>query len=182
MNTKNQELAQQVQTSNLELSRLQIEVSYLRTSVARNPSTERRDAENLRQLSDYKNQEKETARAQAPWQTRIFPLTKKQLESRCRRNVFNWCRIRISCSIGYRTHRWPSLQHEMSPSRAQFLWFSMRYYVTSDGWERLNAKRRKEFRRAGEAPFGLTSQEETLCKVVRTVVSLRRRKPKEWSS
>ena len=77
VNTKNQELAQQVQTSNLELSRLQIEVSYLRTSVARNPSTERRDAENLRQLSDYKNQEKETARAQAPWADAHFSSPKK---------------------------------------------------------------------------------------------------------
>ena len=43
-------LAQQLQTPNLELSGLQAEVSHLRTSVARNPSTEYRDAENLRYL------------------------------------------------------------------------------------------------------------------------------------
>ena len=80
-----------------------------------NPSSERRDAENLRQLSAYKNQEKGGRRElKLHGQTRIFPLPKKKnmLESRCGRNVFNWCRIRISCSIGYRTHRWPSLQHE----------------------------------------------------------------------
>ena len=50
MNTRNHELAQQLQTSNLKLSGLQTEVSYLRTSVERNQSTEHRDAENLRNL------------------------------------------------------------------------------------------------------------------------------------
>ena len=43
-------LAQQLQTPNLELSGLQTEVSHLRTSEGRNPSTECRDAENLRNL------------------------------------------------------------------------------------------------------------------------------------
>ena len=45
MNIRNQGLAQQLQTSNLELSRLQTEVSS-------NQSTENRDAENLRNLRE----------------------------------------------------------------------------------------------------------------------------------
>ena len=44
MNTRIQDLTQQLQ----QLSRLQAGVSYLRTSVERNQSTENRDAENLR--------------------------------------------------------------------------------------------------------------------------------------
>ena len=42
----------QLKMSSLELSRLQIEASYLRTSVERNQSTESRDAENLRNLRE----------------------------------------------------------------------------------------------------------------------------------
>ena len=52
MNTRNQELAQSLQTPNLELSRLQPEVSHLRTSVERNQPTENPDAANLRNLRE----------------------------------------------------------------------------------------------------------------------------------
>ena len=50
MHSGNQGLALQLQTSNLELSSLQIEVSHLRTSLERKQPTEYRDAENLRNL------------------------------------------------------------------------------------------------------------------------------------
>ena len=52
MNTVNQELTWQLQTSNLELSRPQTDVSYLKTSVERNQSTVGRDAEYLRNLRE----------------------------------------------------------------------------------------------------------------------------------
>ena len=51
MDTRNQELEQQLQTSN-QLSRLQTAVFCLRTSVERNHSTDSRDAENLRNLRE----------------------------------------------------------------------------------------------------------------------------------
>ena len=50
MNTRNQELALQLQMSSSELSRLQTENSNLRTSVARKQSTESRDAENIQNV------------------------------------------------------------------------------------------------------------------------------------
>ena len=45
MTLRNQGLAQQLQTSNLQLRRLQTELYHLRTSVWRNPSTENSDEE-----------------------------------------------------------------------------------------------------------------------------------------
>ena len=44
-NFRTHELTQQLQTSNLELTRLQGGISHLRMSVGRNQSTEHRDAE-----------------------------------------------------------------------------------------------------------------------------------------
>ena len=55
MNIRNQGLAQQLQTSSLELSRLQTEVSHRPTSVERNQSAENRDAESLGSLREGNN-------------------------------------------------------------------------------------------------------------------------------
>ena len=51
MRSRNQELAQQLRTPNLrEISHLQTELLDLRNSVARNQSSENRDADDLRNV------------------------------------------------------------------------------------------------------------------------------------
>ena len=53
MNIRNQELTQQLQTSNIEIFHLQAEASGLRHSVGRSQSAEHREAENLRNVRGY---------------------------------------------------------------------------------------------------------------------------------
>ena len=137
MNNRNQGLAQQLQTSNLQLSRLQTEVSHLRLSVG---------GINLPNIETQKIFEI-SGKELIPWARKIFcnrhRLNKETfslqeedgtysislgrgakcfelLELRCRRNIYNKCRILGYWSVGYRTHLWRHIS-VYTTSRAQFL-------------------------------------------------------------
>ena len=84
MNTGNQELAKQFQTSNLKLNRSQTEVSHLRTSVERTQSTEGRDAEHLRNVREENTcLARENVRQLAEIERFILSLQEAQIESLC---------------------------------------------------------------------------------------------------
>ena len=143
MNTRNKELTQQQQTSNIKIDRLQAEASDLRNSMGWGQSSENRHAEILlclrvqhsplcrenhqhsveieRWNSSLQEVEMETARIQSLWEDAQNTLNRELF---CRRNVSNRCRVRRYYSISYRTHRRKThlrLLFEISPSRAQFL-------------------------------------------------------------
>ena len=84
MNTGNQELAKQFQTSNFKLHRLQTEVTHLRTSVERTQTTEGRDAEHLRNVREENTcLARENVRQLAEIERFILSLQEAQIESLC---------------------------------------------------------------------------------------------------
>ena len=82
MNIRNRGWAQQLQTSSVELSRLQAGVSHLRTSVERSQSTKNRDADNLRNLrQEYTSLARENLRQSAEIERFILSLQEAEIET-----------------------------------------------------------------------------------------------------
>ena len=170
-----------MRTSNLEQIRhLQTELLDLRNSVARNQSSENRDADNLRNLRgknillwrrqslrrtaenerltlSLQEAERETARTQAPREDAQNTMN-KQLELRCRRNASHRCRIWRTYSIGHFTHRWRHISVCSTKFFRRELSFCINTrFFSSDGRRKPCAKKKnKHNRRAGEVPSVLS--------------------------
>ena len=151
MNIRNQGLAHQLQTSNVELSRSQTEVSHLRTSVGRNESTENLDAENLLNSREENRIERlicslqRSSNGDGAYSVLVGRRATyyEHLELRCRRNMSNSCRITRCYSIDCRTHRW----RHISVYPTKFLSLERSFFVSirsfsSDDWWKTDAKRR----------------------------------------
>ena len=138
LDTKNLGFAQQVQTEKFELSRAQTEVSHLRSSMGRNPTTETRDAEDLQHLRednlspgrDNLRQSAEIDRLTLNSGAAELETARIQSQGEVAQNALNsWSRAGGPTGVGSRnstllTHT-PlevhlSLLYKISPSQAQF--------------------------------------------------------------